>query len=111
MSWPKALYAHKNPQAEAVATIASGTSAFIHDHRRADARQPTETPRKQAISTMLVKNVRKITVLPNHRMHASSKKRMKKLIRNSSTHTRNALARGGWIIWISGVGDDMSVDE
>ena len=32
------------------------------------------------MSTMLVKNVRKITVLPNQRMHASSKKRMTKLI-------------------------------
>ena len=34
---------------------------------------------------MLVKNVRKMTVLPNQRMHASSRKRIKKLIRKSST--------------------------
>ena len=33
---------------------------------------------------MLVKNVRKITVLPNQRMHASSKNRIRKLIRNRS---------------------------
>src|SRR4051794_13241157 len=33
---------------------------------------------------MLVKNVRKTTMLPNQRMHASSKKRITKLIRNMS---------------------------
>ncbi len=65
---------------------------FMNDHRRPAARQPTETPRKQAISTMLVKNVRKITVLPNQRMHASSKKRIKKLITNSSMQTRSGEA-------------------
>ena len=32
---------------------------------------------------MLVKNVRKTTVLPNQRMHASSRKRMTKLIRRA----------------------------
>jgi hypothetical protein len=36
------------------------------------------------MSTMLVKNVRKTTMLPNQRMHASSKKRMTKLIRSIS---------------------------
>ena len=69
---------------------------LIHEHCREAARQPTETPRKQAISTMFVKNVRKITVLPNQRMHASSKNRIKKLIRNSSMPAaRRTLA---WVI-------------
>ena len=60
----------------------------MNDQRRPAARQPTETPRKHAISTMLVKKVRKITVLPNQRMHASSKKRIRKLTPKSSTQAR-----------------------
>src|SRR4051812_543763 len=40
---------------------------------------------------MLVKNVRKITMLPNQRMHASSKKRIAKLIRNMSA--KGAISR------------------
>jgi hypothetical protein len=35
----------------------------------------------------LVKNVRKTTVLPNQRMHASSKKRITKLMINKSRYT------------------------
>ena len=57
-------------------------------HRRDAARQPTDTPRKQAISTMLVKKVRKMTMLPNQRMHVSSKNRIRKLTRNNSTASR-----------------------
>ena len=68
-------------------------NAVIHDEGRRAARQPTETPRKQAMSTMLVKNVRKRTVLPNHRMDASSKKRMKKLIEKSSMPARSTPTR------------------
>ena len=53
--------------------------------RRLDAaRQPTEMPRNAASSTMLVKNVRNTTVLPNQRMQASSRNRMRKLTRNRS---------------------------
>ena len=52
--------------------------------RRDAVSRPTLIPRKQAISTMLVKNVRKTTVEPNQRMAASSKKRMRKLMRNKS---------------------------
>ncbi len=66
----------RNPHAEAAVKSASGTRALIHDQLRRAARQPTETPRKHAISTMLVKNVKNMTVLPNQRMHASSKKRI-----------------------------------
>jgi hypothetical protein len=47
------------------------------------ARQPTDIPRKQAISTRFVKNVKKTTVLPKNRMQASSAKRTTKLIRKS----------------------------
>ena len=57
-------------------------------HLRDAARQPTDTPRKQAISTMLVKNPRKMTMLPNQRIHVSSKNRIRKLTRNSSTVAR-----------------------
>ena len=64
---------------------------FIKLHRRARARHPTATPRKHAISTILVKNVRKTTMLPNQRMHASSKNRIRKLMRNNSTVARRTL--------------------
>jgi hypothetical protein len=47
------------------------------------ARQPADIPRKQAISTRFVKNVKKTTVLPKIRMQASSAKRTTKLIRKS----------------------------
>ena len=57
---------------------------FMKFHRREAARQPTATPRKLAIKTMLVKNVRKMTMLPNQRIHVSSKNKIRKLIRNSS---------------------------
>src|SRR5262249_34719625 len=60
----------------------------MKSHVRLAARQPTVIPRKHARSTMLVKNVRKITMLPNQRMHVSSKKRMTKLIRNKSRYAR-----------------------
>jgi hypothetical protein len=50
--------------------------------------QPTDNPRKQAISTTLVKYVRKITVLPSHRIQASSKNSARKLTRNSSSAGR-----------------------
>ena len=43
---------------------------------------------------MLVKNVRKMTVLPNQRIHASSRNRMKKLIRNSSMLAQTQSGRG-----------------
>ena len=101
MTWLNVLYAHKNPHAEPAVKSASGTSALIHDQRREAARQPTETPRKHAISTMLVKNVRNMTVLPSQRMHASSKKRIKKLIKKSSRLAQcagqTASARVFWI--------------
>ncbi len=61
----------------------------MNDHRRPAARQPTDTPRKQAMRTTLVKNVRNTTVLPNQRMQASSKKRIKKLTPYSSAYVRS----------------------
>src|SRR2546426_2595524 len=48
-------------------------------------------PRKHASSTMLVKNVRNTTVPANQRIAASSKNRIRKLIRNRSRYAR----RGG----------------
>ena len=110
MTWLNVLYAHRNPHAEAAVTSASGTSALIHDQLREAARQPTETPRKHAISTMLVKNVKNMTVLPSQRMHASSKKRMKKLIKKSSMLARTAPGRDGEVLGCSGVcGADTTV--
>jgi len=47
------------------------------------ARQPTDIPRNVASKMMFVKNVRKATVLPNHRMQASSKKSNRKLTKNN----------------------------
>src|SRR5262249_28725165 len=58
------------------------------------ARQPTLIPRKQAIKTRFVKKVRNITVLPNHRMHVSSKNRRTKLIRKSSRWRRRSRDEG-----------------
>src|SRR5437867_4581579 len=60
----------------------------MNDVRLFAARQPSDTPRNEAINTMLVKKVRKMTVLPNHRIHASSRKRMRKLIWNTSRRSR-----------------------
>jgi hypothetical protein len=52
------------------------------------ARQPTDIPRNVARRMMFVKNVRKTTVLPNQRMHASSKNSNRKLTRKSSRYGR-----------------------
>ena len=79
-------------------------SAFIHDQLREAARQPTETPRKHAISTMLVKNVKNMTVLPNQRMHASSRNRIMKLIKKSSMLAHKCPARDGDALGCSGAG-------
>ena len=68
----------------------------MSSRRRDAARQPTDIPRKHAISTMFVKNVRKTTVLPNQRMHASSKKRIRKLIRNSPPGACRGRTAGGF---------------
>ena len=43
--------------------------------------KPTAMPKKHAIKMMLVKNVRKITVLPNQRMQESSRNRIRNEIR------------------------------
>jgi hypothetical protein len=48
------------------------------------ASSPTLMPRKHAISTMFVKNVRKMTDDPKKRMQPSSVNRMAKLMRNRS---------------------------
>src|ERR1039457_4330869 len=85
-------------------------NAVIQDERRWAARQPTETPRKQAMSTMLGKKVRKRTVLPNHRRHASSKKRMKKLIKTTSMLARSAPARSVLALVFSELGEANSTD-
>src|SRR2546423_2544189 len=52
------------------------------------ARHPTDMPRNEAIRTMFVKNVRKTTIEPKKRMQASSKKRIRKLIRSRSRNGR-----------------------
>jgi hypothetical protein len=49
-------------------------------------------PRKHASSTILVKKVRKTTVLANQRIAASSKNRIRKLIRKSSRYARRCRA-------------------
>src|SRR6266568_1848452 len=46
------------------------------------AKQPTDIPRKQASSTVFVKNVKKRTWAGNHRMQASSRNRISQLITN-----------------------------
>ncbi len=67
-----------------MASSVIGAVVLIRLLGRPAARQPTDIPRKQAISTRFVKNVRNTTVLPNQRMQASSKKRIAKLMRTSS---------------------------
>ena len=71
--------------AQATATRAIGKTILMKSRRRPADIRPTDIPRKQASRTRFVKNVRKSTVLPNQRMHASSKKRIRKLIRKRST--------------------------
>ena len=45
-------------------------------------------PRKVASSTTFVKKVRNTTMLPNQRIEATSKKRIRKLMRNRSRRAR-----------------------
>src|SRR5262249_51143782 len=58
---------------------------FLRDRA---VRHPTEIPRKQAIKTTLVKKVRRMTVLPNQRIQASSWNSARKEMRNKSTCRR-----------------------
>src|SRR2546430_12176589 len=74
--------------------------------RRDAVSRPTLMPRNVASSTMLVKKVRKTTVLPNQRMHASSKNRMRKLMRNRSRYGRFDLGVAAAGYSISGNGQD-----
>ena len=67
----------------------------VHTSRlvlRLAARQPTEMPRIDASSTVFVKNVRNRTCDGNQRMQVSSRKSVRKLIRNKS----NVILRSGW---------------
>ena len=66
---------------------------------RAAARQPTDIPRNVASSTMLVKNVRKTTVLANQRMQASSRNRIRKLTRNRSRGLSPNICRCKFHLW------------
>jgi hypothetical protein len=75
---------------------------LVKSQFRVAARHPTDIPRKQAISTILVKKVRKRTVLPSQRMHVNSKKRMVKLIRNKS---HSAFLVGMQVVGESVIGD------
>src|SRR5437667_11356898 len=73
-----------------------GMTAGDQSLRLEAARQPTDIPRNVASNVMYVKNVRNTTVLPNHLMHANSKKRSRKLTTNNSTYGRAAeLRRNG----------------
>src|SRR5438876_9027607 len=73
-----------------------GITAADQSLRLEAARQPTDIPRNVASNTMFVKNVRNTTVLPNHLMHANSKKRSRKLTTNNSTYGRTVeLRRNG----------------
>jgi hypothetical protein len=65
----------------------------IHDRPLDAARHPTEAPRKHAIKTTFVKNVKKMTVLASQRIQASSKKSIMKLMRKSSTLAREEPGR------------------
>ena len=62
----------------------SGITVLFKSCFREAAKHPTDIPRKQAISTRFVKKVKKITMLPNQRMHVNSKKRIPKLMMNKS---------------------------
>ena len=61
-----------------------GITVRVWSWRLDAARQPADMPKNVARSTMLVKNVRLGTMLPNQRIQASSKNRTRKLIRNKS---------------------------
>ena len=63
--------------AKPTATIANGITQVTMLNRRLVASKPTDMPRKQAKRTMLVKKVRNSTALPNQRMQASSRKRLR----------------------------------
>jgi hypothetical protein len=81
-------YAQNVATASPTLASVSGMTQRINCWRRDAVSRPTLIPRKHAISTMFVKNVRKTTVLPNQRIAASSKNRIRKLIRNKSRYGR-----------------------
>ncbi len=96
----------------ATARNVSGSTPLTRSPAREAARQPTDIPRKQAMSAKFVKKVRKTTVLPNQRMQVSSKKRMTKLIANSSisaTPTSEGSDPGGR--WTGPVGRSCGLRE
>src|SRR5437870_2653290 len=72
------------PSASSTDANDSGTTQSMKFCFLEAARHPTDMPRNEAIRTMLVKNVRKTTIDPKNRMQASSKKRMRKLMRSRS---------------------------
>src|SRR2546423_9641541 len=72
-----------------------GRTQRMKSCRRVAVSRPMLMPRKHASRTMLVKNVRKTTVLPNQRMHANSKNRIRKLIRNRSRYGRRGESMRG----------------
>jgi hypothetical protein len=67
--------------------VAEGSSKALKE----EAIRPTLMPRKQARSTMLVKKVRNTTIVPNQRIAASSKDRIRKLMRNRSRRGPRAM--------------------
>src|SRR2546423_15723971 len=68
--------------------MAAGSAVGTSSCRPRAASKPTLMPRKQASSTILVKNVRKTTVLPKKRIAASSKNRIRKLTRKRFQYDR-----------------------
>src|SRR5262245_66452294 len=71
-------------------------------------------PRKQASSTTLVKKVRNKTWAGNQRMQASSRNRIRMLIKNSSAPARKRLLTTAWrtlaMISVTDVAMSVSLD-
>src|SRR5687768_5548648 len=84
-------YARCTAIAAALASTRSGSTLRARLTCRLAVRSPTLMPRKQASRTILVKKLRNTTVAAYQRITASSRNRIRKLIRNSSTCGRRGM--------------------
>ena len=71
-----------SPSAPASVQKASRGNSISQSRELFAARQPTDMPRKQAMSTMFVKNCRNTTYTLNQRMQVSSQNSTRKPVMN-----------------------------
>src|SRR5262249_15925389 len=95
-----------------MATPSNAGVAFSQSRRWPAARQPSDMTRKEARSTMVVKNVRKKTCAGNQRMQASSRNRSNTLTTNNWTRAWDSERATGDVSlmgnsWVATGGGDL----